>query len=143
MSRCTWHAAVGAIRAAGARPQQAQKIVDLGGGGDGRARIARGVLLADRDRRRDAVDLIDVRLLHALQKLARVGRERFDVAALPFGVNGVEGQRRFAGAGHAGDHGQLVVRDLERDVLEIVDARATNANDVLNRFVQGRDYILV
>ena len=101
-------AAVGAEGAAGARAQQAQEIVELGGGGDGGARIARGVLLPDGDGRRDAVDLVDVGLLHALEELARVGRERFDVAALAFGVDGVEDERRLAGAGHAGDHRQLL-----------------------------------
>ena len=130
--------AVGAIGAAGASPQQAQKIVQLRGGGDGRSRVARGVLLADRHRRRDAVDFVDLRPLHALQKLAGVSRKRFDVAALPLGVNRIEGQRGFAGAGDAGDHGQLLMRDFERDVLKVVDTRATNADAVLNCFVQGK-----
>ncbi len=66
--------AVQAVGAAHAGVQQAQVIVDLSGRGDGRARITGGVLLPDCDGRSDAVDDIDVRLLDALQKLARVGR---------------------------------------------------------------------
>src|SRR5260370_234101 len=66
--------AVVAERMADAREQQAQVIIDLGDGGDGRARIARGRLLLDRNRRRESLDRIDVRLLHLLQELARVGR---------------------------------------------------------------------
>ncbi len=119
---------LGQIGASRAGPQQAQEIVELRGRGNSRARIARGVLLADGDRGRDAVDLVDIRLLHALQELARVSGERFDIAALTFGVNGVEGQRRFARSRDARDHGQLVMRDVERDILKIVDARATNAD---------------
>ena len=88
--------AVVAERMADAREQQAQVIIDLGDGGDGRARIARGRLLLDRNRRRESLDRIDVRLLHLLQELARVGRERLDVAPLAFGVNRVEGERRLA-----------------------------------------------
>jgi hypothetical protein len=63
----------GRIGHADARPQQAHVIVDLGDGGDGRARVAAGGLLLDRDGRRQAVDMLDVGLLHHLEELARVG----------------------------------------------------------------------
>ena len=91
----------GRIGHADPRPQQPHVVVDLGDGADGRARILRGGLLLDGDRRRQAVDLVDVRLLHHLQELARIGRQRFDVAPLALGVDGVEGERRFARAGQA------------------------------------------
>src|SRR5262249_13125670 len=70
--------------------------VDLGSGRDGRAGIARCRSLFDRDRRRQAFDLIDVRLLKLLEELARVGGKRLDILALPLGVNGVESESRFA-----------------------------------------------
>ena len=116
----------GRIGHADARPQQAHVVVDLGDGADGGARILRRGLLLDRDRRREAVDLVDIRLLHHLQELARIGREQFDVAALALGIDGVEGERGFAGAGEAGEHDELVARNLEIDVLEIVLARAAD-----------------
>jgi hypothetical protein len=58
------------------------------------------------------------------QELPRVGGQRLDVAPLALGVDGVEGQRRLARAGQAGDHDQLVPREVEIDVLEVVRARA-------------------
>ena len=78
---------------ADAGPQQAHIVVDLGDGADGGARVLRGRLLLDRDRRRQAVDLVDIRLLHHLQELARVGRQRLHIAALALGIDGVEGER--------------------------------------------------
>ena len=84
------------------------------------------VLLPDGDGRRDAVDLVDRRLLHALEELAGIGRERFDVAPLAFGVDRVERERGFAGARNAGDDGELVVRNREREVLEVVEACAAD-----------------
>jgi hypothetical protein len=87
---------VRAIRIADAREQQAQVVVDLGDRADGRARVVAGRLLLDRDRRRQALDQVDVGLLHQLQELPRVGGQRLDVAALPFGVQRVEGERRLA-----------------------------------------------
>ena len=85
-----------AVRPADARVEQAQVVVDLGDRADRRARVARGRLLVDRDRRREPVDRVDVGLLHHLQELARVGGERLDVAALALGVDRVEGERRLA-----------------------------------------------
>ncbi len=99
---------------ADARPQQAHVIVDLGDGADGGARVLRGGLLLDRDRRRQAVDLVDVRLLHHLEELAGVGRQALDVAALALGIDGVEGERRLARAGQAGEHHQLIAREWRR-----------------------------
>ena len=66
-------AAVAAERAPDARVQQAHVVVDFRRRPDRRARVADAVLLTDRDRRRDAVDAIDVRLLHPLEELPRVG----------------------------------------------------------------------
>ena len=85
-------AAAGAVRHADAGEEQAQVVVDLGDGADGRARVAAGALLVDGDGRAEALDLVDVGLLHLAQELAGVGGERFDVAALALGVDGVEGQ---------------------------------------------------
>ena len=116
----------GRVGHADARPQQPHVVVDLGDGADRRARVLRGGLLLDRDGGRQAVDLVDVRLLHHLQELPGVGRQRLDVAALALGVDGVEGERGFARAGQAGEHHQLVARDLDVDVLEVVLARAAD-----------------
>ena len=74
----------------------------------------------------DAVDAVDVRLLHPLEELPRVGGQRLDVAALPFGVDRVEGERRLARSADAGDDDQLAERQREVDVLEVVRARAAD-----------------
>jgi hypothetical protein len=71
---------------------------------------------------------VDIRLLHQLQELARVGRQRLHVAPLPFRVQRVEGERTLARARQAGDHHQLVPRQVEIEVLEIVGARTAHAN---------------
>ena len=113
-------AALGAVRAPDPRPEQAQVVVDLGDGADRRARVARGRLLVDRDGRRQALDRVDVGLLHQPQELARVGRERLDVAPLPLRVDGVEGEARLARAREPGHHDQRVARQLEVDALQVV-----------------------
>ena len=121
-------AAVQAGDGAAACVEQTQVVVDLGGGGDGGAWVACLILLLDRDCRCEAIHVIDVGLLDALEELARVGRERLDVAALAFGVDGVEGEGGFAGAGDTADDCEGVVRDVDVDALEVVRARAADGD---------------
>jgi len=68
--------------------------------------------------------VVHVRLLQLTEELARVSRKGFDVAALALGEDGVEGQAGLTRAGDAGNHHQLVAGDFDRDIFEIVFARA-------------------
>ena len=52
-------------------------------------------------------------------------------AALAFSIDRVKGQRRFARAAWPGDHHQLVTRDLERKILEIMLPRTGNFDQPL------------
>ena len=123
----------GRIGHADAGEQQAQVVVDLGDRADRRARVLRGGLLLDRDRRRQAGDRIDVRLLHQLEELAGVGREALDVAALAVGIDRVERERALARAREPGDHHQPVARQIEIDRSEVMLARAANPDEVVHR----------
>ena len=117
-------AARGTVRRSGPGPEQPEEVIDLGDGADGRTRVApRGALL-DRDRGRQPLDLVDIGLLHHAQELARVRRQGLDVAALPLRIDGVERQRRLAGAREPRHDGETIPRDLHGDVPEIVLAGA-------------------
>ncbi|PFW73337.1 hypothetical protein COL23_19920, partial [Priestia aryabhattai] len=52
------------------------------------------------------------------------------IAALALGIDGVEGERRFPGAGKAGHDDQLVAWQVKIDALEIVLARTTYGNSL-------------
>ena len=99
--------------------EQPQVVVDLGDGADRRTRVAGGRLLVDGDGGRKALDEVHVGLVHLAQELAGVGREGFDIAALALGVDGVEGQGRFARAREAGEDDQLVPGQVEGDILRL------------------------
>jgi hypothetical protein len=118
----------GAVGHADARPEQAHIVVDLGDGGDGGARVAAGRLLLDRNGGAEALDVIDVRLLHQLEELARIGGQALDIAPLPLGIDGVEGEAGLARARQAGDHDQLVARQIDVDALQVMLARAAHLN---------------
>jgi hypothetical protein len=85
-------AAVQAGDGSAAGVEEAEVVVDFGGGGDGGAWVARLVLLLDGDGGCEAVHVVDVWLFDAFEELARVGGERLDVAALAFCVDRVEGE---------------------------------------------------
>ncbi len=116
-------AAAQAECAADARVQQPQIIVNLGGRRHSRTRIARGILLADRNRRSNSRDFVHVRFFDALEELARISRKRFDVASLPLGIKRVESKAGFARARNPADHRDRVVRNHEVNVLQVVNAR--------------------
>ena len=68
-------AAAVTVRSAGPGEQQPQVVVDLGHRAHRGARVPERRLLLDGDRRGQALDGLDVRLLHLLQELPRVGRQ--------------------------------------------------------------------
>ena len=83
------------------------------------AGVADAVLLSNRNGRTDALDGVDVRLLHPLEKLTRVGRQRLDVAPLALGVDRVEGERRLARPADPGHHDQRPLRDGQSTFLRL------------------------
>ena len=119
-------AATRAKRARDPRHEEFQVIVDLRHRADGGARTFHRVRLLDRNGRRDAADFVHARFVHAIQKLPHVRTEGFDVAALAFCVDRVEGEARFAAATRPCDHGQFPEREIEVDPFEVVLARPAN-----------------
>src|SRR6185437_5581663 len=115
-----------AVRMPDAGVQQPQVVVDLGDGADRRSWVAVRRLLVDGDGRRETLDEIDVRFVHLAEELPGVGRQRLDVAPLAFGENRVEGEARLPRARKPGKDDQGVARQVERDVLEVVLARAAD-----------------
>ena len=123
-------AAVRAVRCPDACEQQPQVVVDFGDGRDRRTRVAGDALLVDGDGGREPIDVVDVGLLHQPEELPRVRGERLDITSLPLGVDGVEGQRRLAGAAEPGNHNQAVARDRDRHVFQVVFACAGDNDSV-------------
>ena len=110
-------AAFRAIRFADAGIEQAQVIVDFRNRPDGRPGIAARRLLVDGNSRRQAFNVIDIGLIHLAQELPGIGRQRFDIATLAFGVNRIKSQGRLARTGQARKDDELVPGNLDIDVL--------------------------
>ena len=112
------------------REEQPKEVVNLCDGRDGALAPAARVALLDADRRRNARDEVHVRARHLFHKLARVGVHRIEETPLALGKNQVKCQRAFARAAHAGDDDELAARNDGGEVLQIVLARAMDADGV-------------
>ena len=66
--------------------------------------------------------------------LPGIGRERLDIPPLDFGIECIERERRFAGAGDTRDHDKLVKRDPGVDIFQVVLA-CTFDDDVFHGYV--------
>ncbi len=111
--------------------EQFEVVVDLRDGADGRAGGFDIVRLLDGDGRRDALDAVDARFVHAVEELPRVGREGLDVAPLALGIDRVEGERRFARTARAGDDVEESTGKFQVDAAQVVLPCSADAEDIL------------
>ncbi|SMG64417.1 conserved hypothetical protein [methanotrophic bacterial endosymbiont of Bathymodiolus sp.] len=85
-------AALAAMQVGGASVNQLQVIIDFSHCAHGAAGGAHGVGLIDGNGGQHAFNAVYIGFVHAVQKLACIGRKGFNVAALPFGIQGIEHQ---------------------------------------------------
>ena len=123
--------ALPAVQDPGPGKEQFHVVGDLGHGSDSRAGRAHRVLAVDGDGRGDVLDALHLGPVHAVHELPGIGGEGLHVAPLALGVEGVEGEGRLARTAHAGDHRDLVQRDFKVQVLEVVLARADDADEAV------------
>ena len=79
-----------------------------------------------------ALDELDVRLVHLPEELTSVGGQGLHVAALPLGEDRVEGQGGLARARQSGEDDHRVARQVQVDALEIVLAGPTDDERVVH-----------
>ena len=108
---------LGAVGRADAREQQAQVVIDFGNRADGRARVVRRSFLFYGDCRRQTGDVVDIGFVDAHKKLARIRRQRLNIASLTFGKYRIKSERRFSRTRQAGNNHKLIARDDEVNIL--------------------------
>ena len=118
--------ALGAMRCPHPGIENPQVVIDLGNRAHRGSGILAHRLLFDGDGRTEAADEIHFRLFHLTQELPGVGGKRLDITPLALGIERVERQAAFPAAGHTRDNHQLVPRNGQIYVLQIVLLRTTN-----------------
>ncbi|SIK38291.1 Uncharacterised protein [Mycobacteroides abscessus subsp. abscessus] len=127
-----------AVRHPDAGPEQAEEVIDLGDRAHRRTGVARGRLLVDRHGRGQALDEVDVGLVHLAEEHPGVRGQGLDVAALPLGEDRVEGERRLPRSGESGEDDHGVARERDLDVLEVVRAGTLDPQRVEMGHAGGR-----
>jgi hypothetical protein len=123
--------ALGAVGGAQSSQQQPQVVQDLGDRPHRRAGVAVHRLLVDGDRGGQALDVVDLGLLHLAEELPRVGRQGLHEAALPLLVDRVECEAGLAAAGEPREDHEAVARQLQVDALEVVLAGVDDPDRVV------------
>jgi len=108
--------------------QQFDVVGDFGHGAHRGARGAHRIFAVDGDGRRDALDPTHMGPIHAVHELARIGRKGLHVAALTFGIQGVEGQRGFSRTADPRDDGDAIQGDVQIQVFQVVLSGITHPN---------------
>ena len=128
---------------AATRVEQTQVVPNLSCRRDDRSRAMTTRALLNRNSRRQPFNRFDIGLLQLIEELPRIRAQRLHVLALTFRKDRVERQRTLSAAGNSRDDDELVSRQRDIDVLEIVLSRASDANRLLGRGSECRKRFLL
>jgi hypothetical protein len=76
------------------------------------------------------------------QKLPRIRRKTFYVTALPFGIDGVVCQRRFARTAQPRNHGKRVARNIDVDIFQVIDPGAFDNDGIVQFLMDGNNMMV-
>ena len=109
-----------AVRHAHLGIEDTQIVIDLRHRSHRRSRAIARALLLDCDRGGDTRNQLGLWAGKVLEVAPRIGRERLDIAALPFGVDRIEGKRRLTRARDPREADELIRFEREANFLEVV-----------------------
>ena len=125
-------AADGAVGRTHSGPQQTQIVVDLRHRAHGGAGILGGGLLVDGDGRTQTVNGVHIGLVHLPQEHSCIAAQALHIPPLTLGIDGIKGQAGLAGAGKSRKDHQLVSRNGQVNILQIILSRALDADGVVH-----------
>src|SRR5439155_1089432 len=85
-------------------------------------------VLRDAQSRRQTINEVAVGPLKLVEQRSGVAAERFQEAALPLRMEGVEGQRAFAGAAGTGYDAEAAQGEIDVYIVQVMRARPANAH---------------
>ena len=112
----------------GASIQKSEEIVNFSHGSHSRTRIFIGCLLFDGNYRAQSGNQINIRTFHVSKERPGISRKCFDIAPLPFGINSIESQRRFAATAKSCNYSKFISGDFDIYILQIVNTSSVNNN---------------
>jgi len=123
-----WSATLIAVNESAPRIEQAEVIIDFGERTDSASGIGSATALVNSNGRLQAGDAIYIGSVELPEKLPGMKRERLDVLPLSFSEDGIESERTFPAAARTGNDDELIPRDFQRQIFEVVRPRPFNAD---------------
>ena len=112
-----WNINIKAVGLTNASIENTQVVINLRNGSYCWAWVAWSGFLVNRNSRRQAWNLINIRLLHLIKKLSSVWWEWFNIATLPFGKNSIKRKWRLSRSRGAGNRNQCTSGHFNGNVL--------------------------
>ena len=133
----------GAMLGAKFHKQQTQEMPNLGGGADRGLAPASAQTLLDGDRGWDAIDRVHLGPTCGLHDAAGISVQAFQVTALAFVEQNIEGQGGFTRTADTGDHVELATRDVHAQAFQVVLFGVDDADVVVQHLSQvfGRGFL--
>ena len=110
------------------RKKQTVVVVNLRHRSHRRAGISVSCFLLNGNGGRKSLNQVNIGLVHAAQKLPRVGRKAFHVPALTFGKKSVKSQRRLSASAQTRDDYEFMAWQIHIDIFKVMFARSTDRN---------------
>ena len=124
------------MRHANSRKQKPKIIINFCHRSYSRTRIAAGRLLVNRNRWTKSFNRINIRLVHRPQKLTRIRIQALHITTLTLGVNRIKCQAGFPRPTKPSNHHQLISRNLNIYIFQIVLTSTFNTNYLChNRYI--------
>ena len=113
-----------------ATKEQTQAVVELGHGAKSGTHARYAGTLMQCERRRHVQHLVHLSVFGLRQATSSIGAECFQVATRALGVKNAQRQRALARTRYAGNAHELSQRNIDIDVFEVMDARATHLDSL-------------
>ena len=110
--------------------EQTQAVVELGHSAKGGTHARHARTLVQRERRRHVQHLVHLGVFGLRQATSSIGAKCFQVATRALGIKNPQCQRTLARTRHAGNTHELSQRDINIDVLKVMDTRATHLDSL-------------
>ena len=111
--------------------EKSEEVIDFRSRADRGSRVAVHRFLLDADDGAESLDFIHIRPFESSDEIPCVGGEGLNIPSLPFGIDGVEGEARLSRATESGNDGELVARNGDIDVFEVVHPCPYDLDDVI------------
>jgi hypothetical protein len=109
------------------RKEKSKEVIDFCNGSDRRTRVIRDGFLIYSNRRGESSDFLDTHIITPISDdHTSIGREALEISPLSCCIDRIECEGWLPRARNTRDNNEFILRDLERDIFEIMRTRSND-----------------